>query len=105
MEPFREGKHFPSKNSDVQRAEVDIVQLRLAWDDRINRMIPAPSGVSIFDPEDEKENQDRDLEVDFNCNLYLAGFYNFIYLEFVCVLWQGAGLPGGRRPQHQVSLH
>ena len=25
MEPFREGKHFPPKNSDVQRAEVDIV--------------------------------------------------------------------------------
>ena len=35
---------------------VDIDEMRLAYDERINRMIPAPSGVLIFDPEEEKNN-------------------------------------------------
>ena len=74
MKPFRDGQHFPSKTlSGVKGEDVDIVQLRLAYDDRINRMIPAPCGVvKIYDPEEEKEGQgqrNRVVEVHLNWNL------------------------------------
>ena len=66
FKPFRVGKHFPSEGEALAGAEkedVDIVQMRLAYDDRINRMIPAPCGVvKIYDPEEEK---DRVVEVKF----------------------------------------
>ena len=67
LKPFRVGKHFPSEDEALAGARageyVDIVQMRLAYDDRINRMIPAPCGVvKIYDPEEEK---DRVVEVKF----------------------------------------
>ena len=70
LKPFRVGKHFPSEGEALageEREDVDIVQLRLAYDDRINRMIPAPCGVvKIYDPEEEK---DRVAEVKFKLKL------------------------------------
>ena len=45
MKPFRDGKHFLSRTRPgVKGEEVDIVKMRLAYDDRI-RMIPALSRV------------------------------------------------------------
>ena len=73
MKPFRDGKHFPSKSlTDYKREDVDIVEMRLAFDERINRMIPAPSGVvKIYDPEEEEDQEQRNrfLEVHSNWNL------------------------------------
>ena len=72
-ETFRDGKHFPSETLSGVKEDVDIVQLRLAYDDRINRMIPAPCGVvKIYDPEEEEKGQgqrNRDVEVHLNWNL------------------------------------
>ena len=46
MKPFRDGKHFLSRTRPgVIGEEVDIVKMRLAYDDRIDRMIPALSRV------------------------------------------------------------
>ena len=46
MKPFRDGKHFLSRTRPgVKGEEVDIVKMRLAYDDRIDRMIPALSRV------------------------------------------------------------
>ena len=71
MKPFRVGKHFPSRTRpDVKGEEVDIVEMRLAYDDRINRMIPAPSGVvKVSDPEEEEDQRGRVVEVQLKWNI------------------------------------
>ena len=70
MKPFRDGKHFPSENLSGVKEDVDIVQLRLAYDDRINRMIPAPSGVvKVSDPQEEEDQRSRVVEVQLKWNI------------------------------------
>ena len=71
MKSFGDGKHFPSRTRpDVKGEEVDIVEMRLAYDDRINRMIPAPSGVvKVSDPEEEEDQRSRVVEVQLKGNV------------------------------------
>ena len=53
---FRAGKHYPLyAEPDARVPDVDIDELRLAYDDRINRMIPAPAGTFTFSPDVERE--------------------------------------------------
>ena len=69
--PSSVGKHIPSKEpKEVEiMQEVDIVELMLAYDERINRMIPAPSGLRIYDSDEEQENPNRVVEVNINIKL------------------------------------
>ena len=80
MKPFRDGKHFPSTNPDVKKEVVDIIELRLAYDERINRMIPAPCGMGGLDPGEEQVNPDPDpvLEAPKHREVHIYSRFSFM---------------------------
>jgi len=56
---MRSGKHFPAPSMEEERlVDVDIAGLRLEHDDRINRMIPNPAGISKIIEEEERGDQE-----------------------------------------------
>ena len=50
----------------MKKEVVDILEMRLAYDERINRMIPTPSGLVFPDPAEEQENLAPDPVLEVN---------------------------------------